>query len=616
MLQAQFSVDLAMSRGWRSRIFHEPNSDGRARDVYPLPLIQDESLLSGGVCRAVKRRVQRRSAIVKMVNRAIKSMNSLYFGRSWDCDRMVSNFDVLPLCQQECLRDLVRKVRAVGPMPPGASRQGALQALRAPSSGYVEPAAGVGEVTSMKLDHLSLPSGSVAGVNLVETLEEPLKTLVDDFEEWMLQDASVWSSLSEEAHKIRPYNDPSLANRQQYIDFLIHLNSCGILGHTTRCRGRVGAFCVTKKPKEVDGKLVERQRLILDCRQVNLAFREPPRCELGSLAALCEVELGAEDRLFCGGSDIQDCFYAARISDQLSEYFCLCHDLDPHEAKLVWGDDFSPGVGVASYSPCISVLTMGFSWSFYIIQKLHEQSALRSLDVGRDSLVLDGYPSPVLDRESVVAMPYCDNVHSLSLSRTAADDGLRKLQEDLSGMGFSLHEEVMATSVFQTLGGIIDGESGTIRPTPTRAWNILLGFEEALQSVVSWKFIQRLLGHAITLCVLNRAGMSVFRALYDFVEQQSEPRYLNKLERKEVEIFIGLIPLLVGELRREWDTTVHCSDASPEGYGVCSRTLEQWKVRVGSLAGQVAFQAFGSFGMAASPKSKRTGCLAGPVNSS
>ena len=474
-----------MVRQWRSRIFHEPCSDGRARDVLPLPLLEDVASVQGDVCRAVRRRILRKSAVVKMVNRAIFSLNSLYMGRHWDEGRCIAKLAELPLSQQECIRDLIRRVDAFGPMPSGASRRGALEALRAPCNGYSEPIAGVGEVANMNLELLSLPSGRVAGVNLSSALEQPLKDMVDSFEDWMLQDASTWSSICEHAHKIKPYNDPSLSDRSKYLSFLAHLNECGILSHTTSCRGRVGAFCVTKKPKEVNGKFVERQRLILDCRQVNLAFREPPKCELGSLAALCEVELKDGERLFCGGSDIQDCFYAAKISAELSNFFCLCHDLSPDEARFVWGDDFPFPSNRSSVSPCINVLPMGFSWSFFLIQKLHEQSALRSLGVGRDRLILDGYPAPVLSRDDAVAMPYCDNVHSLSLSRTAADDSLQRMEDDLEGMGFSLHEQVSSTDFFQTLGGIVDGGTGQIRATPTRAWNILLGFEEALVSKVN-----------------------------------------------------------------------------------------------------------------------------------
>ena len=131
---------------------------------------------------------------------------------------------------------------------------------------------------------------------------------------------------------------------------------------------------------------------------------------------------------------------------------------------------------------------------------------------------------------------------------------------------------------FQTLGGIIDGKAGVVKPTPTRAWNIILAFESLLDSPVDWVVLRQLLGHAMTICTLNRLGTSVFRALYDFVEAAPKPRMLNGKERQEVLNFVGLVPLLVGELRRPWSTTITCTDASPQGFGVCQRSLDKDQV--------------------------------------
>ena len=110
-------------------------------------------------------------------------------------------------------------------------------------------------------------------------------------------------------------------------------------------------------------------------------------------------------------------------------------------------------------------------------------------------------------------MPYRDNVHSISLSRTAADEGLQRIQEDLLAMGCIPYEEVEATGYFQTLGGIVDGEAGQIKPTPTRAWNVLLAFKDCFVSKVGWQFMQRLLGERQTgpplgLRVHSRGGGS------------------------------------------------------------------------------------------------------------
>lgn len=563
-----------MPRGPTSRIFHEPCTDDRQRDIFPLPVLENVEAVQSFVCRAVKKRIHRRQQITSRVNMAIRSLNSLFFGGDWSNEVVVGGLQSLPLAQRLCIRDLIKKVSAFGSCPTGASSSEALKALRVAGNGYEEPLAGVGAVVDMKLDCLSLPTSSVAGVVLEDALEGPLKKLVVEFEDWMLQDAGTWSRVSDDAYKIKPYNDPSLNNKHDYIAFLKLRRSSGILGFTKHCRGRVGTFCVSKKSKFVDGREIHRQRLILDCRQVNMAFREPPRCELGSLSALCGLELEEGETMYCGGSDIQDCFYAAQISQDLANFFCLFQDVHVHEAADIWGDDFPYSGHTGWLSPCVTVLPMGFSWSFYIIQKLHEQSALRSLGTDRASLVLEGYPAPELSSQNACAMPTCDNVHSIALSREACDTGLDRMQQDLSGMGFSMHEEARASEIFQTLGGLIDGHQGIVRLTPTRTWNILLAFESLLHGKVHWEDVRRLLGHAVTICVLNRCGMSIFRSLYDLVEARPEPRKLRPRETREVKIFVGLIPLLYGDLRKSWCEHILCTDASPFGYGVCQRDLD------------------------------------------
>ena len=61
-----------------------------------------------------------------------------------------------------------------------------------------------------------------------------------------------------------------------------------------------------------------------------------------------------------------------------------------------------------------------------------------------------------------------------------------------------------------------------------------------IDSIVTTNLVQRLLGRAMVVCVLNRCGMSVFRRLYDFVER------LTRQEANECRVFIGILPLLVG----------------------------------------------------------------------
>ena len=222
----------------------------------------------------------------------------------------------------------------------GASHSEAVCALRVASSSYQEPTAGVGDVVSMDLGLLSLPSLSGKGVDLEANLKGPEGDMLRNFDDMMLQDAQSWGHIASEASAMAPYSDPQLSQTGYYLRFLQTLHQSGVLTFCTCPRGRVGVFCVSKKAKEVNGKLVQKQRLILDCRQTNLQFRAAPLTTLGSLSSLCEGHLEQHQQLFIGGGDIQDCFYACRTPRQFQRFFCLEVDISVNEAKRIMGSDF------------------------------------------------------------------------------------------------------------------------------------------------------------------------------------------------------------------------------------------------------------------------------------
>lgn len=568
--------------------YNSLSTDGRQRDVFPLPTVQTSGKVERDVSRSVARRIQLRDHLWKRVNRAILSLNSLYFGHAGRYGRVaVEDLSQLPLVQKEIILRIRQQLKCLGPPPDHASYQGALSALRVSSSAYVEADAGVGEVVSMNLAALSLPSGSVAGVDLACSLSGSIREVVLNYEEHMLQDAGTWMDLEEIAGKMKTYNDPLLHDRQSYIDFLCHLHERGILGFTSTCRGRVGAFAVSKKPKFVDGKRVDRQRLVLDCRSTNLQFKAPPITRLGSLSALGELEVPSDHTMYMAGADIRDCFYGCRCPPGLEDFFCLKDDLTLAEWELVTGGNCDASTLGHRICPCITVLPMGFTWSFYIIQALHEQISLRSLNMSEDHLIRDAHPPPSLSGKDVAAMPYCDNVHSISLDAAACQDGADNMCAGLRGAGFELHEEVGASTLFPTLGGMVDGVEGTVKPSSSRLWNLIFAFEYASEAVVSTDLVRRLLGHAMVVCVLHRGGMSIFRYLYDFVQRGGPPRKLNYSESSECKTFAGILPLLYADLKKKWSSTITCSDASPEGFGICemesdvatARALGKWQER-------------------------------------
>lgn len=225
------------------------------------------------------------------------------------------------------------------------------------------------------------------------------------------------------------------------------------------------------------------------------------------------------------------------------------------------------------YSPAIGVLPMGFSWSFYLVQCIHEQSVCRSSKCSRDQLVLEGSPPPSLEQDSVLSMPYCDNAHVISLSEDRCKEGVDAAKLDLEQLGFQIHEEEDANTYFRTLGGMVDGKLGQVRATDERVWNLIAAFRHIATHIVSPEVVQRLLGHAMVVCAINRYGVCIFRHLYDYAQSSTRGRFLNKQERRECFLFAGIVPMLFSSLRRPWSDVVTCTDASPDGYGICQTTL-------------------------------------------
>ena len=546
---------------------------------------------SGGVAnrslsRSVQRRILRREAIRKRVNLAISALNSMFSGGNKTyAVEAVRDLRGLPQVQRDAILHIVCNVKRCGVAPAGACYSGAIDALRVSCGSYQDDSVGVGDTVSMELGILSLPSLETSGVNLESELRGEAGAALRNYEGEMLQDAPNWGRLGNTVSNFKPYNDPQIWQQKFYLQFLRRLHQSGVLTFCSRPRGRVGAFAVSKKPKVVNGAEVRRQRLILDCRQVNLQFRAPPITELGSLASLCELELGENEVLYTGGADIQDCFYACYLPRPLVEFFCLYGDVRVGDVGAILGGSLPDAVrdlpANQMVSPCLSVLPMGFSWSFYLVQQLHEQITLASLHISRHDLFLDARPPPTIEEGKCAGMPYCDNVHVMSNRVEVAEEGRLKVCKSLRESGFKVHEEQPAAAIVQTLGGIIDGESGLITVTPTRLWNLILAFEYCGKTGknISSDLVRRLLGHAMFVCVLCRAGMSVFRSLYDYANQNITTGKLWKSGQRECLTFAGILPLMCGNLRRAWSTRLTCSDASPDGFGVVERDVETWQVR-------------------------------------
>ena len=83
---------------------------------------------------------------------------------------------------------------------------------------------------------------------------------------------------------VKPYSDPLLVrNRRRYRRFILDLDARGMLRYTRFPKAHVGVFFVWKK-----GKLAST--MILDAREANRAFGDPPGVKLCSAETFSKIE--------------------------------------------------------------------------------------------------------------------------------------------------------------------------------------------------------------------------------------------------------------------------------------------------------------------------------------
>lgn len=110
---------------------------------------------------------------------------------------------------------------------------------------------------------------------------------------------------------------------------------------------------------------------------------------------------------------------------------------------------------------------------------------------------------------------------------------------------------------------------------------------------ITGKFIEKIIGHCVHFFLLRRELLSVFRSLYQFVQDSYLKRQrLWRSAATEAGWAASLLSISFADLRREWNPTLIATDASVSGIAVsscCSTTSqvstigkvkENWRFKV------------------------------------
>lgn len=225
--------------------------------------------------------------------------------------------------------------------------------------------------------------------------------------------------------------------------------------------------------------------------------------------------------------------------------------------------------------PMLRVVPMGWSWAMWLSQRVHQYQSLLGANLTLDRVLVDGKEAPDLSDGQVLLLPYADNLNiagtDARLVQMAKDGAVKQLRK----VGLLVHEELDATTCAQSLGFVIDGESGRVFPVPDRLQKVKLALGWlSKRPRVNGRAVQRILGHVVHLLMLKRPLLSIPRRLYDFIEYAGGRRCrLWSGAAEEARWLRNLLPLVSADLRKPRSEILTASDASLSGIAVCSRRI-------------------------------------------
>lgn len=191
-------------------------------------------------------------------------------------------------------------------------------------------------------------------------------------------------------------------------------------------------------------------------------------------------------------------------------------------------------------------------------------------------------------------LAYADNLNVVGTDCEAVQRAKDSAVAHLRSLGFVIHEELDATSSANSLGFFIDGVAGRVSPIPQKVSKVIAALRWLQRRPrITGKFIEKIIGHCVHFFLLRRELLSVFRRLYQFVQDSYLKRQrLWRSAATEAGWAASLLSISFADLRREWNPTLIATDASLSGIAVsscCSTTSqvstigkvkENWRFKV------------------------------------
>ena len=147
----------------------------------------------------------------------------------------------------------------------------------------------------------------------------------------------------------------------------------------------------------------------------------------------------------------------------------------------------------------------------WIAQRSHQHQAAIACNLDISRVIVDGRPSPSLADGEPAILPYADNLNVAGTDKSRVQKTKDIIVAHLRKLGFLVHEELDATDYAVSLGFLIDGKPGIVRPNPAKLGKVILCLEWlSSRPRVSGKIVERLIGHCVHF---SCCAESYFRSL-------------------------------------------------------------------------------------------------------
>lgn len=382
----------------------------------------------------------------------------------------------------------------------------------------------------------------------------------------LLLPSEVASLLTPESLLLPPEDQataPSLflvRSHSEYVKLMRRMHSIDMVGFTL-CPAIVnGLFCVAKP----DGTL----RLIIDARKLNAIMKAPPNLELPNPELIARLESDSRP-VFSFKEDLENFYHRFLLPECLWPYLAL----PPVKASEVGlGDVY--GNDTLVYPMC-KTLAMGWSWAVFLAQTSHKHIVYTRSSL-RESDSLSSKNDNRLDRPRHLI--YIDDFWACFYDKEL----LAVIRADYLRVIFAAgHVNKPSKSVDITCEGLIvigvlfHGRNHTVGFHPMKLQLLVERTRNLLASgECSGNDVERVLGVWTWAFLCRRPAFAIFSAVYRFVEVAGHLRFqVWPSMRTELEIAVGIAPLLFTDISSAWSSTVFCTDSSKSGYGVVSSSF-------------------------------------------